>query len=85
VPAGFEILGVDAGDSEERLRSFVTEKKLTWVQTREEESGPIHRLYRVQAWPTYFLIGRDGMIVATGMGPSNLLPETEKLLRTVVK
>jgi thiol-disulfide isomerase/thioredoxin len=82
---GFEIIGVDADDTEEKLREFLTRKKLTWIQTREEQTGSIHRLYRVAAWPSYFLIGKDGVIVATGIGNRNLLAEMERLLSTAQK
>lgn len=82
---GFEIVGVDANDTEEKLREFITAKKLTWIQDREEETGPVHRLYRVVAWPSYFLIGKDGTIVATGIGSRNLLAEMEQLMAAAEK
>jgi thiol-disulfide isomerase/thioredoxin len=76
----FEIIGIDTSDSEEKLQQFLTEKNLTWIQTREEQTGPIQRLYRVRVWPSYFLIGKDGTIVAKGVGDQNLLAEMEKLI-----
>lgn len=82
---GFEIIGVDADDSEEKLQKFLTEKKLVWMQTREEQTGPIHWLYRVLAWPSYFLIDKDGTIVAKGMGDQDLLAEMEKLISVTEK
>ncbi len=82
---GFEIIGVDADDSEQKLQKFLTEKKLAWIQTREEQTGPIHWLYRVLVWPSYFLIGKDGTIVAKGIGDQNLLAEMEKLISVTEK
>jgi thiol-disulfide isomerase/thioredoxin len=84
---GFEIIGIDADDTEETLRKFIAEKKLAWAQTREENSGPIHRLHRVAVWPRYFLVGKDGKIVAAATGGSrmDLMAELEKLLPATEK
>jgi len=82
---GFEIVAVDANDTAEKLQEFVTQKKLPWLQAREEDSGPIHRLYRVVAWPSYFLVGKDGKIVVSGAGRVDFNRELEKLLSTAEK
>ena len=80
-PRGFEIIGLDCKDTEEELRKFIAGKKLTWVQTREEnEASSIHRLYRVLAWPKYLLLGQDGKIIVAGMGQVDFYTELEKLL-----
>src|SRR5206468_1510915 len=36
---GFEIIGLDSKDTEEELRKFIAGKKLTWVQSREENEA----------------------------------------------
>jgi peroxiredoxin len=59
---GFEIIGIDSGDTREKLQAFMIEKKMSWPQTMESDKGPIATLYRVIGWPTYFLIGPDGTI-----------------------
>jgi thiol-disulfide isomerase/thioredoxin len=60
---GFEIVGVDSGDSREQLMKFMADKKVTWTQTMESDKGPLATLFRVSGWPTYFIIGRDGRFV----------------------
>jgi len=57
---GFEIVSIDTGDPPEKLRAFLTEKKITWTQTTETDPGPLATLYRVTGRPSYFLIDRDG-------------------------
>jgi thiol-disulfide isomerase/thioredoxin len=63
---GFEIIGVDSGDTKERLLAFLAEKKMTWPQTMESDKGPLATLFRVNGWPTYFLVGRDGKFITAG-------------------
>lgn len=79
---GFEILGVDASDKRAKLDAFLAERKITWMQTMEEDDGPIATLYRVTGWPSYFLIGKDGRIVAAAPngGELDLNAELAKLL-----
>jgi thiol-disulfide isomerase/thioredoxin len=79
---GFEIIGIDSGDTRERLQAFMTEKKMAWPQTMESDKGPIATLYRVTGWPTYFLIGPDGTVAAAAPDNAKLdLPgELAKLL-----
>jgi thiol-disulfide isomerase/thioredoxin len=60
---GFEILGIVTGDTREKLTAFTTEKDMSWPQTIESVKGPIATLYRVIGWPSYFLIGPDGLII----------------------
>ena len=60
---GFEIIGIDAADKEETLTKFATDKKVTWGQTREERDGRLHQLFRIDNWPSHFLIDADGSIV----------------------
>lgn len=60
---GFEILGIDTDDAEEKLRAFIAEKKMPWAQALEKDGGPIQKLYRIVGFPTYYLIGKNGIIV----------------------
>ena len=70
---GFEVIGIHMGNEMEALRKFIAEKGMTWAQTIEEERGSLHRLFRVDAWPTYYLIGKDGMIRANTLRPGDEL------------
>jgi peroxiredoxin len=79
---GFEILGVDASDKREKLDAFLKDRKVTWMQTMEEDDGPIATLFRVTGWPSYFLIDRDGRIAAAvrNGGDLDFKAEVAKLL-----
>jgi thiol-disulfide isomerase/thioredoxin len=81
-PRGLEIIGVDANDTKEKLLPFIRQKKMPWIHTQEGDKGPIHRLFRVAGWPSYFIIGKDGMVVISdsGVGAFNLDAELAKLL-----
>jgi thiol-disulfide isomerase/thioredoxin len=77
---GFEIIGVDSGDTKEKLVAFLADKKMTWPQTMESDKGPLATLFRVNGWPTYFLVGRDGKFVTAGdNGNLNFSAELAKL------
>lgn len=80
---GFDIIGIDCSDTDEKLRKFISEKNMTWPQTREQEDGLIHRIYRVVGHPTYYLIGKDGTIVSNQINISDLPAALEKLLGTI--
>jgi thiol-disulfide isomerase/thioredoxin len=61
---GFEILGVHLGDQEDEIREFSSKFNINWSHTVEtEEARPIHDLFRVDRWPTYFLLDGDGVIM----------------------
>ncbi len=80
----FEIIGIDSGDTRDKLQAFLTDKKVSWPQTMESDKGPIATLYRVVGWPTYFLVGPDGTIAAAAPDNAKLdLPgELAKLLKS---
>jgi thiol-disulfide isomerase/thioredoxin len=80
-PLGLDIIGIDCGDSEEKLLKFISEKNMSWVQTREQESGPIQKIYRVVGYPTYYLIGKDGTIVSNWIDIEDLPADLDKLLK----
>lgn len=79
---GFEIIGIDTGDTKPKLQAFLTGRKITWAQTMEDDDGPIATVYKVMAWPSYFLIDRDGKIAvaAPNGGEINLAAELAKLI-----
>jgi thiol-disulfide isomerase/thioredoxin len=61
---GFEILGVHLGDQEDEIREFSAKFNTHWSHAVEtEEARPIHDLFRVDRWPTYFLLDREGVII----------------------
>lgn len=82
---GVEIVGINGEDAEETLRTFLAEKKMTWTQTiQDKNDGPIHKLYRVDSFPAYYLIGRDGKLVSRrleGGDEDDILAELERLAK----
>ncbi len=66
---GLAILGVHSGGTRDELRTFLTEKGISWRQILEaHDTGPIQKLYRVDRWPTALLIDRSGRIVGSPRG-----------------
>ncbi len=69
------------------LREFVTARQMDWPQAWDEAALVSH-IYRIQAYPTYLLLGPDGTILYTqkgwGRGAAKQLREAiEKALATV--
>ena len=65
------------------VRKFIAEKGMTWAQAMEEERGALHRLFRVDGWPTYYLIGNDGTIRANNLRPGDeLIKKIEQQFET---
>jgi peroxiredoxin len=79
---GLEILGLDTLDTREQVAAFVAKHDVRWVQTSEPDKGPLQTLYRIQGWPSYLLIDRDGTIKLAAAGSStNLDREVAALMR----
>lgn len=64
---GFEIIGIDTGDTREELTAFIKEKEMTWPQAIDGDKGPIATLFRIVGWPSYLLIGTDGKIAVAAL------------------
>ncbi|HBY62090.1 MAG TPA: hypothetical protein DEH78_19900 [Solibacterales bacterium] len=78
---GFEIVGINGEDSADTLRPFLKEKGMVWPQTAQEKTdGPIHKLYRYDSWPLYYLVGRDGTILVRRLGNEDFLAQLDRLL-----
>lgn len=61
---GFAIVGI-ANDTPEAVAAFVREHAMPWPQViQENDAGSVLRAFRVQGYPTTFLLGPDGRIVA---------------------
>jgi len=61
---GFEIIGVNTGDTKDKLQAFLADRKISWTQTMEGDDGPIATAFRVIGFPSYFLIDRNGKFAA---------------------
>jgi peroxiredoxin len=79
---GLEIIGLDTLDTPASVAEFVSKHKFRWVQTIEAEKGPIQTLYRINGYPSYLLIDRDGTIRLAASGSStNLDREVSAIIK----
>jgi thiol-disulfide isomerase/thioredoxin len=83
---GFEVLGIslDQANNTEKVKSFCTEKKMTWPQVYDGKfwSAEVAQLYVIQAIPAGILVDGDtGKIIASsGLRGETLGPAIEKAL-----
>ena len=71
----FAIIGVNSDPDREEIRETVKEKNITWRSFWNGEQGtrgPISSAWKVQSWPTIYLIDAEGRIRFVG-------PRGEKL------
>lgn len=76
-----EFLGISSDSSEVTLAAFQKKFGMTWPQIREPFEGPIHRLYRFEAEPTYYLIDPNGAIADKWTGSGIAVERLTKALR----
>jgi len=62
---GFEIIGISLDDSEPKLRSFLKDRNMTWVQYYDGSrwKNKLAQKYGVQAIPATFLLDGEGKII----------------------
>ena len=60
----FTIIGVNSDRDREKIREVVKEKNLTWRSFWNDSGadGKISAAWRIQGWPTIFVIDGDGII-----------------------
>ena len=71
----FEIISLNKNDPPENVRKFINENRMNWTHTMTDDA--FLKLYRVDQFPTYFLIGKDGKII------SNTLRAGEEMYQKV--
>jgi peroxiredoxin len=64
---GLAILAVDRKESPDKVKAFFDQYRLSYSALLDE-SGSVFRDYQVMGLPTTYLIGRDGMLLARGVG-----------------
>lgn len=79
---GFRILSLVEAQNEASLQEYVAQHSLPWPHAYENRTDDVARLYRVMGTPTNYLIGPDGVILATGeaLRGAKLIATLEKLL-----
>jgi hypothetical protein len=78
-----DLLSIVEAAGETALRTYVESHELKWPHINQGRSDEIGRLYRVTGSPTNYLIGPDGVILATGnaLRGDSLRITLEKYLR----
>ena len=64
---GLAIVGLSP-DLPKDIAAFVRQFRHTWPQVSEPFDGPVHRLFRVVAYPTHVLVDRNGRIALAQEG-----------------
>jgi len=79
---GLEIFGIHNGLDTDSVKAFIAKYDMHWTHALETEDGTLHRMFRIQGWPTYYLIGSDGTILTGDLRPGDkLIGEIETLLK----
>ena len=67
---GFEIIAVDGKNDTERATKFIEKNGLTYtmLENGEGDSEIVGGKYKVRAYPTSFLIDRDGKVMYFHLG-----------------
>ncbi len=67
---GFEIIAVDGKSDTERAMKFIEEKGLTYtmLENAEGDADVVGNIFKVRAYPSSFLIGRDGKVMFFHLG-----------------
>lgn len=63
-----EIIGIDCRDSEEAWKAAVAKYELPWVQLYNPEGTNLYELYRIEGFPTKFIVDPEGKIAAVTVG-----------------
>jgi thiol-disulfide isomerase/thioredoxin len=71
----FEIVSLNKNDDVKTIREFIGEHQMNWIHTQVEED--FLTLYRVNGYPTYFLLDKDGKII------SNTLRAGEEMYKKI--
>jgi len=61
---GFDILGVDADDTIETVKGYITKNKIAWTQATHASTKQLReKRYRLQEYPSTVLLGPDGKVL----------------------
>jgi len=67
---GFEIVAVDGKRDTERATKFIEENGLTYtmLENAEDDAEIVGKVFKVRAYPSSFLIDRDGKVMYFHLG-----------------
>jgi peroxiredoxin len=66
-PQGLAILAMNLKESPDKVKAFFDQYRLSYTALLDE-SGSVFRDYQVMGLPTTYLIGREGTLLARGVG-----------------
>src|SRR5438105_12186783 len=85
----FALIGLNSDDDREELKKVLQEEQITWRSFwNGGGSGPISRQWKIEGWPTVFVIDAKGVIrfKYVGAPPADQLDRAvESLLREIGK
>lgn len=73
------MLSISLDDNEQAWKDFVAKNGMTWLQYRDGGSGPISRLFNVNAIPHTFTIDSDGILQQEKVGDAAIDGKLKKL------
>jgi len=79
----FQLIGINEGDDEESFTAGMREHRVNWLvafQNTGMRTGPITEFYRVQAFPTIYVIDAEGVIRHMNVRGAALDRAVERLL-----
>lgn len=80
---GFEIFGVSLDDSKSAWKKAVEKDKVKWLQVNEAGGGEATtaRKWGIYAFPTTYLINKDGILIGMDLEPKELEMALKNLLK----
>ena len=79
-PDDLVVLGV-MSDEPEAAKEVLLKYDVGWPNILEGDEGPIQTRWNIDSWPTTYIIGRDGKIVARNMRPGIIEKKIREALR----
>ena len=76
-----KVLGISSDESPSQLQNFLEEFSVPWAESMELADGPLHRTFRVEANPTYFLLAKNGRILDRWVGGGQAVKRIEAALQ----
>jgi thiol-disulfide isomerase/thioredoxin len=66
-PAKVAIVSIDEGDSRENWERFIRDNGMIWMQVYDGDLA-LHHAFRVDGYPRYYILSKDGIILAEFKG-----------------
>jgi peroxiredoxin len=77
---GVAVVGISLDEKLEPLQEMVKSKDMSWPQIHDAD-GSLVKLFNVKGTPTYFLLDREGKLVAKDIPMTKLSGALDELLK----